>query len=142
VAVGVSSVLGDWELPTLYWLPVWVGVPVMYAVFVRDYFREGQDFTAQPWDERGREIVELFRWRSWASREWGLWLLAAVLGLPMAVMGLVVGPPRADRGGSAGLLVLCGLITWVGLKCLDARIARRLLDAAWRARELGRDQKS
>lgn len=77
------------------------------------------------WAQRGREVRRLFSWREAASREWGLWLMAIFLGIPMGVWGLVVGPPGYSRLGSGIFVAICAGIGVVGLKLLDDRMARR-----------------
>ena len=122
--VGVWSVIDDWDLPAIYWLPLWIGLPA-YLLYELTCDLPEQDFSSQPWGERGREVINLFRWSTMGGREWGFWFIAVGFGIPFSVAGVVVGSPY-DRVRSAVLAVICGATGWLGLKCLDARIARRL----------------
>lgn len=88
-----------------------------------------QDFRPQSWGDRGREVVNLFKWRTMAGRQWGVWLIAVFFGVPAGAVGAIAGWPDADRIGSAALLGVSSIIGWIGLKCLDARIARGKLEA-------------
>lgn len=117
------SIDGDGVSPVLL-VGMSAGGLAASGLWLRDFVPK-QDFTRQPWRDRGREVGNLFRWKTMAGREWGVWLIALCYGLPLGIWGLVTGPPGSDRLGSLVLVAICAPVSWVGVKFLDARIARR-----------------
>lgn len=118
--VGIAAALTHRSVPWWYWLPLVVALPTALMLWLPT-----QDFAPQPWEARIRETGTLFGFSGGIG--WGVWFIAGG-GVPFMLWGLLVGPPAYSRLGSAIGLGICLGGVLVGLKLLDARIARRELE--------------
>lgn len=115
--MGIAAALTHRSVPWWYWLPLVVALPTALVLWLPT-----QDFARQRWEARIREAGTLFGFSGGIG--WVAWFIAGG-GVPFMLWGLLVGPPESSRLGSAIGLGICLGGVAVGLKVLDARIARR-----------------
>jgi uncharacterized membrane protein YfcA len=90
-------------------------------------------FSRRSWRERGSEAFDVLTDLE-SDRQWFVWALATVIGIPAGVVALALEPGDSVRIGGLVLLIVCLLVFWGGLKALDRRINDRAAEELASAR--------